>query len=127
MIKQLNRMKEISEELLTFSERIKDITKESYVMNGNNLDIIYRDKKMEIVRGQFGAGATVGIHSHEQVEHYLVVCGKANLIIGDSVIVLCTNDSYSIPSGVGHSLEVLNESVILFIRVPPSEDTNVGD
>ena len=124
--KNLERMKEISEELMAFGERLTKITGTSYVMNGNHLDVLYDDGEVEVVKGCLGAGSKIGLHTHEQTEHYLVVSGQIDLIVGDDRIMLCKNDSYSIPSGVAHALEAKRESTVLFVRVPSSGVTVNG-
>ena len=124
--KNLDRMKEISEELMSFSDRLTKITGTSYELNGNHLDVLYDDGEVEIIKGQFGAGSKIGLHTHEQTEHYLVVSGRIDLIMGDDRIMLCKNDFYGIPSGVVHALEAAKESVCIFIRVPSSGVTTNG-
>ena len=124
--KNLERMKEISEELMSFSDRLTKITGTSYELNGNHLNVLYDDGEVEIIKGQFGAGSKIGLHTHEQTEHYLVVSGRVDLIMGNDRITLCQNDYHSIPSGVAHAMEAQRESTVLFIRVPASGVTTNG-
>ena len=124
--KNLERMKEISDELLAFSTRVAKVVGASYEFNGNCLDVLYDDGMIEIVKGHFGAGATIDRHTHQQTEHYLVIAGQIDLIIGDDRITLCKNDYYNIPSSVVHAMEAIKESVCLFIRVPSSGATTHG-
>lgn len=63
-----------------------------------------------------GVGAPLHVHTHESLVY--VAKGKVKTVVGDDTFVLEVGDVCRHPAGVAHSVEALEESVMVEIKSP---------
>lgn len=68
------------------------------------------------------AGCPLPVHDHPQEQTGYLVAGRLRLAIGAEVHDVRPGDSWSIPGGVSHGAEVLEDSVAVEIFSPVRED-----
>jgi quercetin dioxygenase-like cupin family protein len=69
-----------------------------------------------------GVGAPRHVHTHESLVY--VVKGKVKTVVGDDTHVLEPGDVCRHPAGVPHSVEALEESVMVEIKSPAPNIAN---
>ena len=69
-----------------------------------------------------GVGAPLHVHTHESLIY--VVKGKVKTIVGDDTYVLSPGDVCRHPAGVVHTVEALEESVMVEIKSPAPNIAN---
>ncbi len=67
-------------------------------------------------------GAAIPPHSHPHEQTGFMVSGKLRFKIEDEVMEAVTGDSWCIPGDVEHSVEALEDSVVIEIFSPVRED-----
>ncbi len=67
-------------------------------------------------------GAKVDTHSHPHEQIGYLIKGKLKFVVDNEEIIAQTGDSWCIPSGVEHSAEALEKSLIVEVFSPPRED-----
>jgi quercetin dioxygenase-like cupin family protein len=68
------------------------------------------------------AGSPLPIHDHPQEQTGYLVSGRLLLTIGDETHAVEPGDSWSIPGGVPHGAEVLEDAVAVEVFSPVRED-----
>jgi quercetin dioxygenase-like cupin family protein len=68
------------------------------------------------------AGSPLPIHDHPQEQTGYLVSGRLLLTIGDEMHAVAPGDSWSIPGGVPHGAEVLEDAVAVEVFSPVRED-----
>jgi unsaturated pyranuronate lyase len=68
------------------------------------------------------AGFPLPVHHHPQEQTGYLVAGRLRLTIGDETHEAGPGDSWSIPGGVPHGAEVLEDSVAVEVFSPVRED-----
>lgn len=68
------------------------------------------------------AGCPLPVHEHPQEQTGYLVAGRLRLAIGAEVHDVRPGDSWSIPGGVAHGAEVLEDSVAVEVFSPVRED-----
>jgi quercetin dioxygenase-like cupin family protein len=63
-----------------------------------------------------GVGAPLHVHTHESIIY--VVRGRVRTIVGGEEHVLAPGDAARHPSGVSHTVEAVEESIVLEIKSP---------
>lgn len=66
-----------------------------------------------------GVGAPAHIHSHESIVY--VIKGRVKTLVGDDEYILAAGDACRHPAGVAHTVEAIEESVMLEIKAPAPE------
>jgi quercetin dioxygenase-like cupin family protein len=64
-------------------------------------------------------------HPNEQVAN--VVSGRLRFVVGDEEVVVAAGESISLPGGVPHEVEALEDSLVLDVFSPVREDWVRGD
>jgi quercetin dioxygenase-like cupin family protein len=74
--------------------------------------------------GQFSVakGSSIPSHSHPHEQTGFMVSGKLRFKIEDDVMEAVTGDSWCIPGDVEHSVEALEDSVVIEVFSPVRED-----
>ena len=96
-------------------------------MQSTTVGGIYR----RIIRLNFGEGCRVPTHAHENEQFVLVTSGKVSLGVGAEgsperrEMILTGGEVLYIPSNVPHSAAALEESIVIDIFSPPSEQTGI--
>lgn len=81
----------------------------------------YKIKRIEV---KPGASLSLQMHHHRS-EHWIVVCGAARIINGDTKILLNANESTYIPAGHTHRLE--NPGVIELVMIEVQSGEYLGE
>jgi quercetin dioxygenase-like cupin family protein len=68
------------------------------------------------------AGYPLPVHDHPQEQTGYLVSGRLRLTIGDETHDVASGDSWSIPGGVPHGAEVLEDAVAVEVFSPVRED-----
>ncbi len=68
------------------------------------------------------AGFPLPMHDHPQEQTGYLVSGRLRLTIGDETHDVAPGDSWSIPGGVRHGAEVLEDAVAIEVFSPVRED-----
>jgi quercetin dioxygenase-like cupin family protein len=68
------------------------------------------------------AGATLPVHAHPQEQTGYLVAGRLRLTIGDETRVAAAGDGWSIPGGVAHGGEALDDAVAVEVFSPVRAD-----
>ena len=82
---------------------------------------------MTIGRILLAAGAVVPSHHHVHEQVANVLEGSLRFVVGDEERVVSAGESLFIPSEVPHSVEALDDSVVLDVFSPRREDWISGD
>jgi quercetin dioxygenase-like cupin family protein len=71
---------------------------------------------------EFPAGKIVKPHTHDRVEAYLVLKGRAKMMAGDEIKMVTTGDLLIAPIGTPHGIEVLGDEPFVFyaFNAPPA-------
>ncbi len=67
-------------------------------------------------------GSVIPPHQHPNEQIGIVISGRLRMRIGAEQATLGSGDGYSIPSGTEHSVDVLEDSLVLDVFSPPRED-----
>ena len=75
-----------------------------------------------LVEFRLDAGATLPVHDHPQEQTGYLVAGRLRLTIGKETHVVGPGDGWSIPSGVAHGGEAIEDAVAVEVFSPVRED-----
>lgn len=89
---------------------------------GIDFHLLARGERSMVTRMNYRDGDSAPAHAHPNEQSGYVVSGKIRMIFGDFDQVLGPGDSYSIPAGVEHRVEVIQGGEVLDFFVPPRED-----
>ena len=67
-------------------------------------------------------GSTVPMHSHSHEQTGYLVSGKMNFKFKDRAVLAESGDSWSIPGGELHGVDVIDDSVVIEVFSPVRED-----
>lgn len=68
------------------------------------------------------AGFPLPVHDHPQEQTGYLVSGRLELTIGGETFAVAAGDSWSIPGGVPHGAEVLEDAVAIEVFSPVRDD-----
>lgn len=100
--------------------RSKDARKRKFL--GLEIDALAVGEKSMVTRMNYKAGDHVRSHSHSNEQLGYVVSGKIRIRFGEFDETLLVGDSYAIPGGIEHSIDVLEDSVVIDCFSPPRQD-----
>lgn len=83
--------------------------------------LVYGDKTL-MARFVLGTGSTIPLHSHPHEQTGYLVSGRLRLSVGGEMFDATAGDSWCIPGGVEHRVEVLEDSVAIEVFSPVRED-----
>lgn len=75
-----------------------------------------------VTRMRYERGMTVPLHQHEHEQAGYVVSGRYLQSAGGLTHELQVGDSYAIPGGVEHGMEVLESGYVVDVFTPPRDD-----
>ena len=67
-------------------------------------------------------GSTIPMHSHPHEQTGYLVSGKMNFKFKDETVLAESGDSWSIPGGEEHGVDVIDDCVVIEIFSPVRED-----
>lgn len=89
---------------------------------GVSFDLLATGEQSMVTKMKYRADNHVPFHSHPNERCGYVLSGRFRLLTRTSDVLLATGDSYSIPSGVEHSIEILEPGEEIQVFTPPRED-----
>jgi quercetin dioxygenase-like cupin family protein len=98
----------------------KDAKKSEFF--GVSIDILAVGKSSMIARMNYKAGENVPLHNHPNEQNGYIISGKIRIKFSNYDDILIPGDSYSIPKGTKHSIDVLEDSKVLDFFSPPRQD-----
>jgi quercetin dioxygenase-like cupin family protein len=90
--------------------------------HGVEIDILVSGSEGMVTKMRFKEGDNVPFHTHPNIQSGYVVSGRMRLRTSEIDEVLGPGDSYSVPGGMEHSIEVLEPGEVIDVFVPPRED-----
>jgi quercetin dioxygenase-like cupin family protein len=82
---------------------------------------LIRGQSMSLMEVRVAAGVASALHTHSHESLIYVVSGKLSTTIGEETFVLAPGDVCRHPSGVGHVVEALEDTVFVEVKSPPPE------
>ncbi len=92
------------------------------LLPGINQKTPVHGEKMLLAEFRLAADAVLPLHSHPHEQIGYLVAGRLRFTIGDEVTLVAAGDSWCVPSGVEHGVEVLEDAVVVEVFSPPRED-----
>ncbi len=89
---------------------------------GVSFDVLAVGQKSMITRMNYKKNDNVPFHKHPNEQNGYVVSGVFKLKLKGKEEIIKTGDSYTLDENVLHSIEVVEEGVIIDIFSPPRED-----
>ena len=89
---------------------------------GVPFDLLAVGDKLMITRMHYRTGMTVPRHAHQNEQAGYVLSGRYRQTIDGTAYELRLGDSYAIPGGVEHEMEILENGEIIDVLTPPRED-----
>jgi quercetin dioxygenase-like cupin family protein len=90
--------------------------------SGVDFDVLVTSGESMVTKMKYKEGDQVPFHSHPNIQSGYVLSGRIRLKTHDIDETLVAGDSYSIPGGVEHSIEMLVSGEAIDVYVPPRED-----
>ena len=99
------------------ARRIKTV--EGKALNGDViLKPLITGDQMTLLEIQYARGATTPVHAHRHESIVYVVKGKMKMTVGKEEYILGPGDACRHPQGVPHSVEGIEESLVVEIKSP---------
>jgi len=92
------------------------------VMPGVRSRLLYCDEHIVVIETVLEPGATVPRHRHDSLQISFCSKGLARLLVGDKEVLMSPGSYQVIPPGVEHEAKALEETVIIDINSPFTED-----
>jgi quercetin dioxygenase-like cupin family protein len=92
------------------------------VMPGVRSRLLYCSDEAVVIEALLEKGAVVPRHSHTSLQVSFCRRGLLELKIGDKTVVMKPGDLQVIPPGVEHEARALEETVVVDINAPFTED-----
>ena len=89
--------------------------------SGVHFDLLAVGEETMVTMMHFEAGNDVPPHDHPVEQSGYVISGRHRLIVDGEETVIEAGDSYTIPKGVEHAVEVLESGDVIDVFVPPRE------
>ncbi len=89
---------------------------------GVSFDVLAVGEKSMVTKMKFKKGDVIPSHAHPNEQSGYVVSGKIRFKFSGFDEILEYGDSYSIPSNVKHSMEVLETGLVIDFFSPPRKD-----
>jgi mannose-6-phosphate isomerase-like protein (cupin superfamily) len=87
------------------------------------------DVGMSIGYMEVPPGGSIGAHTHDRLEAYIIVSGRAKMMAGDEIKAVSAGDVLIAPVGTPHAIEVLGSDPLVFyaLNSPPVETCPMVD
>jgi len=101
-------------------ETIKLTTIQGLPFNGNvTMKVMMAGENMNMLEISYPAGSSSPPHAHEHESVAYVISGRIKGTIEGESVILGPGDACRHPEGVEHSVEAIEDAVILEIKSPP--------
>jgi quercetin dioxygenase-like cupin family protein len=88
---------------------------------------VIHGEKLTIARLQLSKGAAVRLHSHENEQVSMMESGSLRFVLDGQELIVNAGEGVRIPAHVPHSVEALEDSVVVDVFAPCREDWKRGD
>jgi unsaturated pyranuronate lyase len=102
--------------------RKKGTADKRQLVEGVHLSTLVHGEKTLMGRFSLEQGAVIPPHSHHHEQTGIMISGKLHFKLEDEVFEVETGDSWCIPGGAEHSVEALEDSVVIEVFSPVRED-----
>lgn len=89
---------------------------------GVPFDLLAVGERLMVTRMRFRTGMTAREHAHPHEQAGYVISGRYRQTIAGSSHELRPGDSYAIPGGIQHSMEVLEGGEVIDVFTPPRDE-----
>lgn len=89
---------------------------------GVSLDLLAVGERAMVTRMRFQTGANAPKHTHPHEQVGYVVSGRYRQTIAGTIHELHPGDSYAIPGGIEHAMEVLEDGQVIDVFTPPRDE-----
>ncbi len=89
--------------------------------SGVNFELLAVGEETMVTKMRFEAGDEVQPHDHPNEQSGYVISGRHRLIVDGTETIIEAGDSYTIPKGAEHAVEVLETGDVIDVFVPPRE------
>ena len=91
-------------------------------VKGVQLKTLVHGEKTHLCKFKLQKGSVLTAHSHPHEQTGYLVSGSLKFRIGDEAFDAAEGDSWNIPGGMEHAVEVLEDSVIVEVFSPLREE-----
>lgn len=89
---------------------------------GVPFDVLAVGDRLMVTRMRFRAGMTAAKHVHPHEQAGYVISGRYRQTISGASHELHAGDSYAIPGGIEHEMEVLEDGEVIDVFTPPRDE-----
>lgn len=93
-----------------------------YKLGDGLFTIVYDIDEFEVIKGFIPKGGNIHEHTHNQDEHYVVVVGQVVLYHNETMYTLSTGDSFTTSRNIQHRIRATEDSSLIVIRIPSSQE-----
>jgi len=102
--------------------RKKGTADKRQLLEGVHLSTLVHGEKTLMGQFSIAKGSTIPPHSHPHEQTGFMVSGKLRFNVADEILEVETGDSWCIPGGTEHSVDALEDSVVIEVFSPIRED-----
>jgi quercetin dioxygenase-like cupin family protein len=88
---------------------------------GVPFDLMAIGERTMVTKMRFQAGMTARAHTHPREQAGYVISGRYRQTVAGASHELAAGDSYAIPGGVEHAMDVLEEGEVIDVFTPPRD------
>jgi quercetin dioxygenase-like cupin family protein len=92
------------------------------LLDGVQLKTVVHGQRTLMGKFRLSQGAVIPEHAHPHEQTGMLVSGKLRFKMGDEVIEAQAGDCWCVPGDVRHSVEVLQDAVVVEVFSPVRED-----
>jgi len=100
----------------------KDTGKSRKLMDGVDLTTLVHGEKTLMGRFKIAKGSVIPAHSHPHEQTGFMVSGKARFNVDGKQTDVAAGDSWCLPGNVEHSVEALEDSVVVEVFSPVRDE-----
>ena len=100
----------------------KDKTRYKTQLEGVHFKTLVHGVNTSLHEFKLDKGSKIPMHSHPHEQTGYLVSGKMNFIIKDKTIPVEPGDSWNIPGGEEHGVDVIDDCIVIEIFSPVRED-----
>ena len=104
----------------------KDEGQQRQLLEGVRLTTLVHGEKTLMGEFRLAKGAKIPPHAHPHEQTGIMISGKLQFKVGNDLFEAEPGDSWCIPGGVEHTVEVLENSVVVEVFSPVREDYLAG-